>query len=109
MDSDVITKLGPDDTGVYLVTTQGSQHIWNLDDMTYTRLPGLQSKSGSMEFDAIPVKLTRVERWPEVGSTSFIFYDDLYMPDTLEQWRQSSRIDRIEKIDNETQTSLLQS
>lgn len=95
-----IKKLEPDMTGSYLVTTKSSQHIWNLDTMEYTRLPG--EYSPSFDYDGNTVKLSYVEVWPEVGGRSSIIYDDLEYPNALEQWRISSTIASIEKIDENT-------
>jgi hypothetical protein len=96
----LIEKLEPGMTGSYLVTTQSSQHIWNLDTMEYTRLPG--EYSPLFDYDGNTVKLNYVEVWPEVGGRSSIVYDDLLYPDSIEQWRISSTIASIEKIDENT-------
>jgi|GEM_PF-4061625 len=85
--------------GSWLVKTQSSEHMWNLDHMTYTRLPGLRSRSGAFAFDHQPMAITRVDRWPRVGSTSLLWYDDPTDPDRTEQWRQSSRIVSITECD----------
>jgi len=58
--------LTPDLGGRWLVTTQGSTHVWDLDAMTYERRPGPESPAGAMAYDGIPHRITRVERWPEV-------------------------------------------
>lgn len=84
--------------GRWLVVTQGSSHVWDLDAKTYTRIPGPASVSGSFAFDLQSVAISRVERWPRVGSTSLVFYDDPAHPDDVEQWRQSSQIVSITQI-----------
>jgi hypothetical protein len=82
--------------GRYLVTTQGSQHIWDLDVMTYQRLPG--SSSAAFAHDTSELQITSVERWPEVGRTSLVWFDDPAHPQLLEHWRQSSTIATIELL-----------
>lgn len=84
--------------GRWLVTTMGSTHVWDIrdDGVHYQRNPG----EGRSQFvaDGEAVRLTRVERWPVVGSTSFIWFDDLVAPDLVEQWRQSSRVQSIVRL-----------
>lgn len=83
-------------SGIWLVTTQGSRHLWDLEAMTYTRLPGRSSSSFS--YDGEPRRITRVERWPTVDDYSVVFYDDPHSPFTREQWRSSSTIRSIERL-----------
>lgn len=97
-----VDALAPQMNGSWLVTTQGSDHIWNLDHMTYTRLPRSRSRSGAFAFDRQAMAITRVERWPRVGSTSLLWYDDPTNPDDTGHWRQSSRIVSITEIYSET-------
>jgi len=91
-----IKKLSPGMRGMYLVTTQSSTHIWNLDDMEYTRVPGKKSRN-SFAYDYVPAKITLIAKWPEVGNISCIFYDDPY-DRSMEQYRISSKIKSIKKI-----------
>jgi len=49
-------------------------------------------------FDLQSMAITRVQRWPQVGSTSLVFYDDPAYPDGREHWRQSSPIASITKV-----------
>lgn len=86
-------------TGKYLIKTRNSQHIWDLDNMLYCRMPGGDSNKFSYDNDF--VKLTYIFRWPKVGDYSHILYDDLDNPDTLEQWRMSSIIKSIEPINED--------
>lgn len=93
-----VQELTPDMKGSWLVTTQGSKHIWNLDEMTYCRLHS--TNLNAMDYDNTVVRITRVEKWPAVGSSSLIFYDDLLNPVFKEQWRICSTIVSIEKIED---------
>lgn len=93
-----VQALTPEMSGTWLVKTQGSEHLWDLDRMTYTRIPGSRSLSGAFTFDHRAVLITRVERWPQVGSTSLLWFDDPSNGEQAENWRQSSRIVSITKI-----------
>lgn len=93
-----IEELTADTGGRWLVTTQGSTHEWDLDAMTYKRIPGPESRAGAMLQDGEAMKITGVDRYPEVGATSFVWYDDPVHPFAIEQWRQSSTIVSIEKL-----------
>lgn len=92
-------SLDEDTGGRWLVTTQGSTHVWDLDEMTYVRRPGPESLAGSFRFDGTPMKITRVVQWPKVGDQSAILYDDPDVPDALEHYRISSQIKSIERIE----------
>jgi len=87
-----VEALTPWMGGAWLVVTHGSCHIWDLDSATYTRIPGADSRSGSFRFDRQAMAITAVERWPQVGSSFRIWYDDPEAPDRREHWRQSSEI-----------------
>jgi len=93
-----VTALAPGIGGRWLVETQGSTHVWDLDAMTYTRMPRPHSRSGSFDHDNQSLPITRVERWPHVGSTSLVFFDDPHEPDRAEHWRRSSDIVSITEI-----------
>lgn len=90
---DEVLALTPQHRGRWLVTSQGSTHVFDLDLGTYQRTPG----PGRQQFahDQRPMELTRVERWPMVGDVFFIWLDDPDQPDNLEHWRQSSTIRSI--------------
>lgn len=72
--------------------------MWDLDAMTYTRVPGAASLSGKFVMDGQPIPVTRVERWPRVGSTSLFFFDDPTDATHYEHYRQSSRIESITRV-----------
>lgn len=85
-------------TGVWLVTTAGSRHIRDYSrspDIYWTRLPG--EGSPNLGADNQAHRLTQVELWPRVGTSTLVFFDD---PDdiVLEQWRISSPIVKIEEL-----------
>lgn len=90
-----VNELTAELDGRWLVISQGSTHLWDVDNMTYSRFPGSASASGDFPYDAAPMPITRVDRWPAVGSTSLVWYDDPACPETREHWRQSSIIDAI--------------
>lgn len=91
------TAAALDDTmsGVWNVETCGSRHIWDLDNMTYTRRPGASSGSEAMLFDGNAMPITRVQAWPKVGESFFVWFDDPDDPDLLEHYRTSSTVRRI--------------
>lgn len=94
-DVETVDELTPDMDGVWLVTTKGSTHIWDMDACTYKRMPGKQSSAGAFEFDGEPQPITRVDRYPKVGSFSRVWFGD---PERHELFRQSSEITRIERV-----------
>lgn len=49
-------------------------------------------------MDGQRMPITRVGRWPRVGSMSLVFYDDPARPLDYEQFRQSSPIESITRI-----------
>lgn len=96
--SEEVDELTEGMGGKWLVTTQGSSHEWDLDNMTYKRIPGPESRAGAMSQDGDVMRITRVDRYPKVGNVSFVWYDD---PSdfVIEHWRQSSTIVSIVKME----------
>ncbi len=88
-------ELTADMKGIYLVTTQGSKHIWNLDEMKYMRMPGEASKSigFSDSFNHAWQEITSVEAWPVVGKCFFTRVA------SSTNWHRSSTIVSIERIE----------
>lgn len=93
-----LDKLDAAVSGVWLVISKGSQHMWNLDAMTDTRVPGAARLSGTFALDGRPIPIARVERWPRVGATSLFFFDDPTETARYEHYRQSSRIKSITRV-----------
>jgi hypothetical protein len=85
--------LTEDDRGRWLVATRNTIHEFDLDTSTYLRTP--VTSVNVFPYDGHLMKLTRVERWPRIGETFFIWLDDTERPDRLEHWRQSSRVRSI--------------
>lgn len=90
-----VEALRPDMGGRWEVCARSSTHIWDLDSMTYTRLPGLNSTP--MPYDGVPVSMTRVEAWPAVGQQALLFFDDPDDP-AREHWRICSTIRVIVRL-----------
>ena len=86
--------------GRWLVTSQGSRHVWDLDAMTYRRLPGPGRKS--FDYDGQQCPIDRIEVWPAVGRSSLVFFDDPNVPG-VEQWRICSTIRTISRLDADTE------
>ncbi len=93
-----VDELLPGMDGLWLVVSQGSCHEWDLEAMTYMRIAGPASMAGRFALDGQRMPITRVGRWPRVGSTSLVFYDDPTRPLDYEHFRQSSRIESITQI-----------
>jgi hypothetical protein len=93
-----VEQLTADLSRRWLVTTQGSTHIWDMNSRTYMRIPGEASRVGSFDYDGTAHRITRVDRYPKVGSFSVVWFDDPLDPTWMEQFRQSSEITRIERI-----------
>jgi len=96
------TELTPTTRGTWLVTTDTSCHVWDLDNMTYQRLPG--SRAPLLRFDQQMLAITRVECWPKVGQQSLIYYDDPNAPWLVEQWRLSATTIRIELLEDQAES-----
>ena len=98
-----VDELTPETTGVWAVETQGSIHIWNLDEGWYARNPGREVtiaeifKGFTDDFNGRKNYLHHcgdimVDRWPKVGET---FYVHLPPPN---YWHQSSTIKSIKAL-----------
>jgi hypothetical protein len=92
-----VNELTSSSTGKWIVTSQGSRHIFDLDNFTYKRIPGDLSQNFS--YDSEEVKLSSIKVYPKVSSSFYIFFDDLDFPDSLEHWRISSTIVSIDKYE----------
>jgi hypothetical protein len=92
---DTVTELTADIGGRWLVTTGGSEHIFDLDARTYTRLRG--AGRGRFIGDSKPLRLYAVEQFPAVGEHFRIRLFDC-VPSGLILWRVSSPITRIERL-----------
>lgn len=94
---EVQTLAGVPD-GRWLVETQGSFHVWDLDAFTYARVPGRESRAGSMAYDGDAFKIWSVSAWPTVGACALVDYTD---PTnfTQTQFRRSSTVRSIRRIE----------
>lgn len=90
-----VNELGVESTGRWLVYTNNTCHVLDLDAQTYERHPG--PASGRFAGDSAVVRLTRVETWPQVGSSMMLWFDDPDVPWAVEHWRVSSPVRRIVK------------
>ncbi|BBY99434.1 hypothetical protein [Mycolicibacterium fallax] len=90
---ETVTELGPGMGGRWLVTTRGSQHIWDLDRMTYTRIPG--AGRGQFIGDGQPQRIWNIGAWPKVGQSFYLEWDWTY--DAV-QTRLSSTVQKIERL-----------
>lgn len=91
--TETVDELTSTTGGRWLVTTQGSQHIWDLDSWTYERRPG--RGRGNFQGDGVPQRIWRVGRFPRVGESFYVELDDTA---TSVQTRLSTEVVRIERI-----------
>lgn len=90
--SETVGELTAGMRGRWVVASQGSTHLWDLDALTFTRRSGPASPSGAFDYDGIAHRITRVSRWPRVGDQSLVWFDDPASPFDTEQFRRSSVI-----------------
>lgn len=90
-----MTELHAGMGGCWEVAARTSRHVWDLDAMRYTRLPG--PTATAMEYDGIAVAIGRVAVWPVVGRQSLLFFDDPN-ESSQEQYRVCSTIESITAI-----------
>lgn len=96
---ETVTELTSGMGGRWLVTTRGSQHVFDLDHMTYTRIPG--AGRGQFLGDGQPQRIWNIGAWPKVGSSFYLEWDWTY---TQVQTRLSSTVQRIERLVDEPET-----
>lgn len=97
---ETVDALRPGMRGRWEIRTRGSLHIFDFDAMTYQRTP--VTASGRFRHDSHTVRLSRVERYPEVGDSFFIWVDDHEYPNLFEHWHQSSPVRRITRLGDDT-------
>lgn len=90
-----VEALGPEDRGVWLVTTGTTRHVFDLDARTYRRVTGPDSTP--IDLSDKTVRFTLVEWWPRVGEMHLVWFDDPDDPG-MEHFRRSSRIRSIVEI-----------
>lgn len=91
-------ELTPDARGTFLVTTQGSTHLWEITDegVFVTRNPDGRVSGNPYGLDSLNGRrlLAHVERWPEVGYTFKVWIGgDI-------PWTRSSIIRDITEVEN---------
>lgn len=91
--TETVQELTADTGGRWLVTTQGSQHIWDLDAWTYERRPG--RGRGNFQGDGVPQRIWSVKVFPRVGRSFYVELDDTA---TEIQFRISTEVVSIERI-----------
>ena len=98
LEPEAVTELQAGLGGCWLVTTRTSRHVWNLDQMTYQRLPGPDGHK--FVADGMVLPLTRIGVYPAVGRSSLVFYDD---PENeqRERWRVSATVVSITRLETE--------
>lgn len=69
-----VDRLNPETGGRWLVNTEGTRHIFDLDAGSYTRWPGRGTMS-TFDFDRTELPLTRFHRQPVVGGRFELDFD----------------------------------
>lgn len=95
-----IKSLSPAMRGAWLVRTERSLHLWDLDEMTYTRRPGpSDSGFGGMHWDGRPMPITHVAAWPSLGDNFIVWFDDPEDSDQREHCHSSTAVLTITQSD----------
>lgn len=88
----MVLELTIEDTGVWIVHTQGSIHIFDLDNKTVTRVPG-EERTSSINDCTRPLRTLDVCRVGERGRWTMISDD----PMTDHYWHVTSTIRAIQR------------
>lgn len=88
--------LTPCHTGEWLVTTLNTCHLWDLDRMTYQRIPG--TRSHAMRYDWQVMRIIGVHWWPIVGKQFLIHINAPLQPPLTGTHRFSATIARIDQV-----------
>lgn len=72
--TETVTELTAESTGTWLVTTQGTRHLWNLDNLTYERFPAPDSLTGRMLGDCAANPILKIEAYPLVGHSFLLWF-----------------------------------
>jgi hypothetical protein len=95
-----IKQLKADAKGKYLITTQGSQHLWDMDQEPWTWVRMQKDGLNPMYFDERTQYIRIIEAMPAVGGTFRIWWSET--PDGMVTWHISSIIVKIEKVEEST-------
>lgn len=99
---ETVDELTADMLGVWLVTTEGSRSIWDLEDMTYTRTPLNDGISGPRLWDGETKPILQVLKWPQIGHPSGLSFirDDVPREEGLVvRTRLTSEVQSIERLE----------
>jgi hypothetical protein len=96
-ESETVTELTDASTGKWLIETQGSTHLWDLDEMTWVRTQ--RDGLNPMDYDGKTLPIIHVKRMPKVGDTFFVWTSD-HAQAFYGEWHQSSTIKSITKVEN---------
>ena len=89
-------KLDADSTGKWRIVTQGSEHLWDLDERTWVRTQ--RSGLNRMSYDGKVRELHQIVVWPEVDG-HFLVWCREHRHAVSPTWHRSSTIKSIEKVD----------
>lgn len=94
------TEVTAETEGTWLVETMGTRHVWDLDRRRYLRSPGPETHADPMPHDNTFVPITRIDAYPTIGQSSFVWFDDPDdgHPGGTEHYRRSSTVRRIRRL-----------
>lgn len=75
-------------SGSYLIETENSRYIWNLDNMSYSKY--------SNHNESVFFKIVLVAAWPEVGHHTCFFYQS--SSNNKLKYCRTSKVKRIRKL-----------
>jgi len=96
-----VDELTADMVGCWLVTTEGSQSVWNLSAMTYFRVPLSSGISGDRLWDRQTKPIFEVEWWPKVGFRAALVFlrDDVLLDEgVVIRTRVTSEVQSVEHL-----------
>lgn len=96
---DKVTKLTPEHTGRWLITTMGSTHVIDLDARTIARSP--RQEAARLDWDRQTEPYVELLIWPEVGEAFAIAFAKTVDPELQGRTvrvRTSSMVRSIEQL-----------
>lgn len=94
-DDHEVYRLDPNSTGRWLIHTNKTVHVVDLDARTYERRPGPESKP--FPGDNSPMSFTRIDLWPCIGQRMMIWFDDPRAPELFEYFHLTSSVRKISR------------
>lgn len=105
--SEFVDELNEKSEGFFLITTQGSMHLWCLGNEGgdwYIRMPQDHSKGRGFHpgFNNTRQFISKMHNWPKVDEVFLVSVNNSVNP-----WHKSSGIKSIERLDMERAMSII--